>query len=169
MNEQNQLTAQDGDIDEQLVAYLDGELDAEEAARIERRLADDPHFRARLVQLQRAWDMLDTLDRTEADDHFTQSTVAMVAVKAQDDLKVESHAGRRSRNAAWLALAIGGTAAAIVGFLMLQHRLDRPNRELVRDLPVIERIDEYRNIDSVEFLRQLHSEGLFAAEVDDGS
>ena len=169
MNEQKQLTPQNGDIDEELVAYLDGELDAEEAARIERRLADDPHYRARLVQLQRAWDMLDTLERTEADDHFTQSTVAMVAVKAQDDLKVESHSGRRSRNVAWLALAIGATAAAIVGFSMIQHRLDRPNRELVRDLPVIERIDEYRNIDSVEFLRQLHSEGLFAAEVDDGS
>lgn len=169
MNEPNQLTAQNGDIDEQLVAYLDGELDAEEAARIERRLADDPHFRARLVQLQRAWDMLDTLERTEADDHFTQSTVAMVAVKAQDDLKVESQSGRRSRNAAWVALAIGGMAAAIVGFLMIQNRLDRPNRELVRDLPVIERIDEYRNVDSVEFLRQLHTEGLFAAEVDDGS
>jgi hypothetical protein len=50
----------------------------------------------------------------------------------------------------------------------VRYRLDEPNRELVRDLPVIERIDDYRNIDSMEFLQSLQSEGLFAAEVDDG-
>jgi hypothetical protein len=38
----------------------------------------------------------------------------------------------------------------------------------VRDLPVIERVDEYMKIDSVEFLKQLQREHLFPAEVDDG-
>ena len=48
-------------IDEEIVAYLDGELDMETAAKVERRLADDPRYNARLNQLQRAWDMLDNL------------------------------------------------------------------------------------------------------------
>ena len=36
------------------------------------------------------------------------------------------------------------------------------------DLPVIEKIDQLGSVDSVEFLERLQSEGLFAAEVDDG-
>ena len=34
--------------------------------------------------------------------------------------------------------------------------------------PVIERVDEYSNIENVDFLKQLQKEGLFAAEVNDG-
>ena len=39
-------------LDEELVAYLDGELDAGERARVERRLADDAPYRERLRRLQ---------------------------------------------------------------------------------------------------------------------
>lgn len=153
--------------DELLVAYLDGELAADEQVRVERRLADDPEFRARLAQLQRAWDLLDSLERTEADEDFARSTVEMVAVKAADDVQTERNKSRLRQ--AWL-YAIGGTAMAmslIAGYLLVARWADRPNRELVRDLPVIERVDEYRNAESVEFLRELHQEGLFAQEVND--
>ena len=153
--------------DELLVAYLDGELAADEQVRVERRLADDPEFRARLAQLQRAWDLLDSLERTEADEDFARSTVEMVAVKAADDVQAERNKSRLRQ--AWL-YAVGGTAMAmslIAGYLLVARVADRPNRELVRDLPVIERVDEYRNAESVEFLRELHQEGLFAQEVND--
>jgi anti-sigma factor RsiW len=154
--------------DETLVAYLDGELSADEQVRVERRLADDPAFRARLAQLQRAWDLLDALERTEADDDFARSTVEMVAVKAADD--VQAARKRSQMRQAWL-YALGGsavTASLFAGYLLVSRWLDQPNRELVRDLPVIERIDEYRTAESVDFLRELHKEGLFAREVDDG-
>ena len=153
--------------DELLVAYLDGELAADEQVRVERRLAVDPEFRARLAQLQRAWDLLDSLERTEADEDFARSTVEMVAVKAADDVQAERNKSRLRQ--AWL-YAVGGTAMAmslIAGYLLVARVADRPNRELVRDLPVIERVDEYRNAESVEFLRELHQEGLFAQEVND--
>ena len=153
--------------DELLVAYLDGELAADEQVRVERRLADDPEFRARLAQLQRAWDLLDSLERTEADEDFARSTVEMVAEKAADDVQAERNKSRLRQ--AWL-YAVGGTAMAmslIAGYLLVARWADRPNREIVRDLPVIERVDEYRNAESVEFLRELHQEGLFAQEVND--
>ena len=162
-----QPTSDTNTADELLVAYLDGELAADEQVRVERRLADDPEFRARLAQLQRAWDLLDALERTEADDDFARSTVEMVAVKAADDVQA---ARKRSKfRQAWLyALGVSAmTVSLIAGYLLVARLADRPNRELVRDLPVIERVDEYRNAESVEFLRALHDEQLFAQEVDD--
>ena len=48
---ESDLVAREG---EQLVAYLDGELDEETNRDIERRLSDDPEYRLRLQQLQQA-------------------------------------------------------------------------------------------------------------------
>ncbi|HEX5106377.1 MAG TPA: hypothetical protein VFV87_21305 [Pirellulaceae bacterium] len=168
MNEPDNTVATAATIDEELVAYLDGELDASGAARIERRLADEPSYRARLAQLERAWDMLDSLHRVEAHDDFARSTVEVIAVKAIDDAKTGQMRAIRRRNLGWLATSLAVIAAAVGGYLLFSYKLQQPNRELVRDLPVIERIDEYRNADSVEFLQRLHDEGLFAAEVEDG-
>lgn len=156
-------------IDEEIVAYLDGELDMETAAKVERRLADDPRYNARLNQLQRAWDMLDNLRRTEADDDFVNSTVAMVAVQADEAAKTQELRAVRRRNFTWLALAAVAVLSATTAFTMLQTWLSRDNRQLVRDLPVIERVDEYRNIESLDFVKQLQRENLFPAEVDDGT
>jgi len=169
MNESQNTLATVATIDEELVAYLDGELDVSGAARVERRLADDAAYRARLAQLQRAWDMLDTLQRSEANDDFARSTVEMIAVQAVDDAKTGHMRAVRQRSLAWVGISAAVLLAATGGYFFLQWTLDQPNRELVRDLPVIERIDEYRDADSVEFLQQLHREGLFAAEVDDGT
>lgn len=168
MSESQNTLATVATIDEELVAYLDGELDATGAARIERRLADDAAYRSRLAQLQRAWDMLDTLQRSEANDDFARSTVEMIAIKAVDDAKTGQMRVVRQRSLTWAGISLAVLAAATAGYFLIQWQLDRPNRELVRDLPVIERIDEYRDADSVEFLQQMHQEGLFAAEVDDG-
>ena len=41
---------------QQLVAYLDGELDDETNREIERRLSADPEYQLRLQQLQQAWE-----------------------------------------------------------------------------------------------------------------
>lgn len=157
------------EIDEEIVAYLDGELDPETAARVERRLADDPAYRARLGQLERTWDLLDKLQRTEADDDFVNSTVAMVAVQAEVEAHTQKLRVIRRRNYAWTALASVVALAAGAAFMFVHRQLNSDNRNLVRDLPVIEHVDEYRYIDSVDFLKQLERENLFAAEVDDGA
>ena len=72
---------------EKLVAYLDGELDAESSQQVERRLAEDPGYRHELKQMQRAWDLLDELPRAEVSETFTQTTVEMVALSAEHELK----------------------------------------------------------------------------------
>jgi hypothetical protein len=117
--------------------------------------------------MERAWDLLDNLGRTEADDSFTHSTVAMVALKAQDEVEADKQAASRKRALVWGGLGAVALVAALSAYIVVDRELNEENRELVRDLPVIERLDEYRNIESVEFLERLHKEGLFAAEVDD--
>jgi anti-sigma factor RsiW len=169
MTQDNTALTEDRAIDEELVAYLDGELDAETAARIERRLAEDPRFSARLNQLQRAWDLLDTLQQTEADDDFVHSTVAMVAVQAEQDAKTQRLRAVRRRSLAWLALGCLVLVSAAAGYVGLQLQLTHEDRELLRDLPVIEHVDDYRSIDSLDFVKQLAHENLFPAEVDDGT
>ena len=156
-------------IDEEIVAYLDGELDMEGAAKVERRLADDPRYNARLNQLQRAWDMLDNLRRSEADDDFVNSTVAMVAVQAEVAAKTQALRAVRRRNFTWLALVAVLMLSMATAFFAFQQRLTRENRQLIRNLPLIERVDDYGNVDSFEFVKQLQDENLFTAEVDDGT
>jgi anti-sigma factor RsiW len=169
MTQDNPPLTEDRAIDEELVAYLDGELDAETEARIVRRLADDPRYNQRLIQLQRAWDLLDTLQQTESDDDFVHSTVAMVAVQAEQDAKTQKVRIVRRRNLMWLAISGVVLLSATLGYLVIQRRLSREDRELVRDLPVIEHVDEYRTIENLDFLKQLAQENLFPGETDDGT
>jgi anti-sigma factor RsiW len=164
----NDQLAETTPIDEEIVAYLDGELDSEAEARVVRRLSEDAAYRSRLGQLQQTWDLLDNLRGTEADDEFTASTVAMVAVQAEQESKSQQVRIVRQRSFAWLALAAVMLLSMASGYAVLYRRLTREDRNLVRDLPVIERVDEYRSIDDVDFLRALARENLFAVEVDDG-
>lgn len=169
MSEMNPALAETTSIDEEIVAYLDGELDAQSEARVARRLSDDPAYRLRLNQLQQAWDLLDNLRGTEADDEFTASTVAMVAVQADQEAKSQQMRAATKRSFAWLALVAVALISVISGYAVLHSRLTEADRKLVRDLPVIEHVDEYSNIDNVDFLKALERENLFPSEVDDGS
>lgn len=163
MNEEPILTEADR-IQEELVAYLDGELDAAESDRIERRLADDPAYRQKLTELQAAWDLLDQLPRAPVTETFTQTTVEMVAVTAEAEaLQAEKSLDRR-RIAGWIALAACTLVAGLAGYVVMAQRLDSPNQRLVEDLPIIEHVELYRVAESVDFLRELEQADLFSEE-----
>lgn len=166
MSEASSYSADDS-VYEQLVAYLDGELDAESSLEVERRLAADEDFRRELQQLQRAWDMLDELPRAEVSESFTQTTVEMVVLSAEQELTAAKSVARRRRRV-WSWVGFGSLVAAIlVDFAAVQFLLTRPNEQLVRDLPVIENVELYRVADNIDYLRELHESGLFAEEIDD--
>lgn len=59
----------------ELVAYLDGELDAADARRVEARLATDPAARAKATALKKTYDLLDYLPQTEPSADFTTRTL----------------------------------------------------------------------------------------------
>jgi anti-sigma factor RsiW len=153
--------------DEELVAYLDGELDVESARRIEQRLASDEGTRRRLRELQNSWDMLDDLPRSEVDVKFAQSTVSMIAVRtAEEKAFAESRFVRRLGR--WALAAAGMICAATLGYWTVHTISTADDRQLMRDMPVIENMDMYQSAESIDFLRQLSQSGLFNEESSDG-
>lgn len=153
--------------DDDLVAYLDGELSAEACNEIERRLSEDAHLRRRLQAHQAAWELLDEVPRAEIPTSFTQTTVEMVAVTAAEDSRQAARHALQLRRLAWTAAAAAWVATALAAYGLTSFVVSRPNRELVQDLPIIEHLDAYENAGDIAFLKRLASEGLFTAEVDD--
>jgi anti-sigma factor RsiW len=80
-------------LDEQLVAYLDGELPPEERIVLEARLGRDSSLRKRLRTLQHGWDMLDELPMATPSAVFLESTIRMAAMEASQ--------GKSSTNGSW--------------------------------------------------------------------
>ena len=120
---------------EDLIAYLDGEVDAQTRQKIERCLAQDPQLVHRMREHQLAWDLLDELPREEVGDDFAQTTLKMVAVAAASDIKENTvENGKRRR---WLRVVTGASliASSLAGFWVAAALLARPNRQLLEDLP----------------------------------
>jgi len=149
-------------LDEELVAYLDGELDAENGRRIETLLAVDPKLRRRLQSLERTWDLLDELDTAPVGEPFTHTTLEMVALAGCEDVEREKSEAPRRRRRWRMTFVACFFAAAATGFAAVALFVPNPNRQLLDDLPVLERFDEYRHVESVEFLRLLRDKGFFS-------
>jgi hypothetical protein len=145
-------------VNEELVAYLDGELSPEESRRVEERLALDADYRQRLRDFDQAWEALDALPATNVDDHFARTTIEMVAVAAQRDIAERSQkvaAATRSRMLWWLA---AGLAVAVLGFAVTWFLLPDPDDTLIANLPVVQQFDALSHLSQpgdVEFLRTL--------------
>ncbi|MDP6444046.1 MAG: hypothetical protein QGG36_01455 [Pirellulaceae bacterium] len=163
----NSTPPHENPLDETLVAYLDGELSASRIDEVEKQLSDDPEFRQRLQELERAWTMLDDLPPSAANASFTNSTIEMVALTAAEDVQ-ESGAAEKSRRWVFSLIGLAGLgAAATIGFAAAYSTLDTSNRQLLTDLDVIEHLDEYRYADRIEFLELLEQEEMFVDEEDD--
>jgi hypothetical protein len=143
---------------EEIVAYLDGELSAEESARVEQRLSSDESYRRQLQEVERAWKALDELPQLSVDDKFSRTTMALTLQTAKAELEERTTAlpiqRRRGRLAAWLMTA----AAAGLGFLVVRLALQHPDRMLLADLPVVDNVDAYAQVDGPEYLRRLQTE-----------
>jgi anti-sigma factor RsiW len=155
--------------EEQLVAYLDGELDDESSRRIEERLTTDATLREQLTRLERTWDALDELEQVEVDEKFTQSTIEMVALLAEEEHRQEEQQRPIRVRRSWLIGSAGLLLACLAGFAAAGLLWPNPNQQLIEDLPVLERLDEYQQIDDIEFLELLHEQGVFLPEGENGS
>lgn len=156
-------------LHEQLVAYLDNELDKETSLNIEQMMADNPTVREQIQQLQRAWDLLDELPRAEADERFTTSTVELIASDVEAELSRQQLNGPRLRRRWWLISGVTLMAAGFCGVWAAELLWPRPDENLLRNFPVIRQLDAYRQAGNVPFLRSLQSQDHFLpAEQRDG-
>ena len=154
--------SRDDTMADDLVAYLDGELDPETNRMVERRLNQEPEYREQLWQLEQTWDLLDHLPDAEVDESFTQSTIAMVAVSTAEAMRDVTSRGSRSRRLWCWGIGVGAALIFLIGFGASRWLATAEDRRLVGDLPVIENVDLYRYAEDLEFLRLLDREGLFA-------
>jgi hypothetical protein len=143
---------------EEIVAYLDGELSAEESARVERRLAADESYRRELQGVERAWKALEELPRAIVDDKFSRTTMEMAVQAAADEVHERTVALPVQRRRRWLSTALAATAAAALGFLVVRLASPNPERMLLADLPVIDNVDVYTQFEQPDFLRMLRRE-----------
>jgi anti-sigma factor RsiW len=149
-------------LHEELTSYLDGELDAENVRRVESRLASDAVYRAELQRLQRAWDLLDRLPRSNLPESFTQTTLEMVAVAAAQEAEAVQNSLPRRQRRQRMAGAVGVLAAVAAGFGIGHVLWPNPNEQLLEDLPVLQKFELYYQADNLEFLQMLDREGVFA-------
>jgi anti-sigma factor RsiW len=154
-------------IEEQLVSYLDGELDDSQVRQVEALLASDPKVRDQLARLERTWSLLDGLERPQVDEVFTRSTIEMVALQEESALSRQRAEAPRRRRRRWLIGGIGLLAAILAGFLTVAAFWPEPDRQFLRDLPLLEDYAELNQIDDVEFLQMLYDRGLFVKDAPD--
>jgi anti-sigma factor RsiW len=159
MSEPTSVTPEDR---QNLVAYLDGELDAATARTVVAKLSQSAAHRRELERLRQTWEMLDYLPQPKATKTFTQQTVQ----KLQALKRAPKWTGWRLAGAAcWAA---GVFIASLLSFQLAQRqapaRLPEPTTEDLRVLEHREFWPVYQRIDSVDFLRELDHPELFGED-----
>ncbi len=152
-------TLSEGDR-ENLVAYLDNELEAPSARALEAKLSRDPAARAEAEQMKRAWDMLDYLPRAEPSPNFTNRTMNRLSALRP----LEARARRWKALLGWAAVFLFVSAASFGAYCALAKRQSTPvttDQAIAQDLGVLQHLPTYMCIDDVGQLGYLDQPDLF--------
>jgi hypothetical protein len=125
-----------------LIEYLDGELSVESRREVEERLAREPQLREMLAQLERDWESLDLLERTNTDKHLMETTIETV-IASVEKTKRTSYFTRQFQ---FVRLALLGILALFIFFFSFGfgERLVPDDYFMLRvESPIIERLDQY--------------------------
>lgn len=158
------------DATEELVAYLDGELDAKAAEAVAARLGLDPKLRAEADGLQRAWDVLDLLPRPHPSASFANRTITQVIpVPTQAYVPATMPALHAARGRGfWLVASILIALAGLGGFFGRRAVVPTPAgvdaEQVLEDAKLLKNLRLYRNVDDLEFARALAEPELFGDE-----
>lgn len=163
---------------EELVAYLDGELDPKAAESVATRLSLDPRLRSEADALQRAWDILDVLPRPQPSAAFATRTVSQVIplpggsgtqFLAGSGLAATMPVGvRRPGVGFWLGSVLLILAAGLGGYFGHKALVPPPKATAadpaLEDVPLMKNLRLYRNVDDMDYLKKLDSPELFGDE-----
>lgn len=143
------------EVDEQLVAYLDGELPPEERRALEQRLGADAELRKRLRELQNGWEMLDELPLASSSSQLLETTLRMAAIEGEVGTKSTSskRLSRKLSRAIWFALATVGCFA--LGIALTRGRDYLRFQKQLHDLPVAMHLDAYLRAADLELMDKL--------------
>lgn len=165
------LPPPDHDPDDDLIAYLDGELDDDAAEAVESKLANDPDARTRADEYKKSFGLLDYLPKSEPSSTFATRTITrlMPAVSASGSQTTPTTLPRPRKVwpevMIWGLLAVLATIAAFAGSRVWRQATTLPPADLpISDLAVIESLPLYAGVDDIDFLRDLAKVDLFDAD-----
>ena len=151
--------------DDDLIAFLDGELEGSEAEAIEERIANEVAVRNRAEEYKKSYRMLDYLPSQEPSATFTNQTLTRINWQRSTTIDQPIFKEKAPRSSFWflalsmiLSLVLG--VAAHAGW---QHLFMAPvSSELsLEELRLIEQLPLSLGVDSLSFLLQLEATGLF--------
>lgn len=146
-----------------LVAYLDGELSGEAARAVEAKLSLNPAIRAEADALRRTWELLDFLPKPQPSPRFTHHTLERLSPVRADEQQRRQRWRTRGLGLGWAAALLLAGWGGYAGFhLLVPH--GPGERELLRDLRIIENKRLYDRIEDLDFWRALDSAELFSDE-----
>jgi hypothetical protein len=144
-----------------LVAYLDGELEDDDAREIDEALARSPVARHEVQMLTKTIELIDLLERPAASAEFTKKTLASLARVEAKPLAPPAELGKYVRRGGVLALWMAALALSTwAGYSLTNRWFPTEHDLLLDDLPVIERYQDYKRVGDAAFLLELQKRGL---------
>lgn len=168
----------DDDASEELVAYLDGELDDAETRAVESKLATDDAARKKIDNLKKTYDLLDYLPKPEPSPSFASRTLTQLNLPSPSKALppiVPSGAtsgyvmpAQPPSSRGWLVASWTVALAAALGLGYFGHLLARPHLEAAdptkrtsEQVRLLERLPLYLGVDDLDFAKQLEAPELF--------
>jgi anti-sigma factor RsiW len=155
---------------EELIAYLDGEMDENTAHAFETRLRRDAALRAEAEVMKKTWELLDYLPRPEPSPQFTHRTLERLTVQDLQNQSAKAWRWKWLAPIGWAAGLLLAIGAGLFGANLfwpapnslppaapVQTGLSKAETEaaIVQDLDVIRNRRLYEFADDIEFVRQL--------------
>jgi anti-sigma factor RsiW len=148
--------------EEELAAFLDGELPPLQRQRMEQELANNPTLREKLHRTQQAWDALDLLPRSRANESFASTTVELTVNFATEPTQAHSLQSLVTpERLPWLRLVLAGIMALCWGVIVVRSSVNYRAKQAVKDFGVIEKYNELLDVPSIGFVKDLQKENLF--------
>ncbi|HKB01196.1 MAG TPA: hypothetical protein VKD90_03205 [Gemmataceae bacterium] len=157
---------------EELVAYLDGELDPKATEAMATKLSLDPNLRAEADALQRAWDILDVLPRPQPSAAFTTRTVSQAIPAGLSGTQLLPPSSQtipaplpsRAGAGFWLGSIALVLLAGVGGYFGHRALAPKPAEPPLEDVTLMKNLRLYRHVDDVDYLNKLDSPELFGDE-----
>ncbi len=142
-------------IDEQLVAYLDGELPPDDVRELERRLGGDSILRQRLRELQNGWELLDELPQPASSGALLETTIRMAAVDGGKRPSDANGAWYQRRIGVISAIALATLLCFAAGIVGVRLRNQMRYQQQLRDLSVAVHLDAYLNANDIPLIEAI--------------
>jgi hypothetical protein len=147
---------------EDLVAYLDGELPDATAQQIDQVLARSEVARHEVEALARTWEMLDVLPTPKAAPEFTERTMTSLKVaEVPFDITQQPWFVWLKRGALVAVWVVALGLSGWLGFQITNKWISNPSQQMLEDLPTLQKLDLYQEVESIDFLDKLQRSRLF--------